>query len=331
MIEVVVDKCVFECWDKIIMIELGCYNRIVYGLIFWISVSASMVNAQRSSRAIPPEEIKLNTKDGVKLAATYYASSQGKDAIPVVMLHDFKESRTVFNQLAEAIQSPDDGSGDSRAVITVDLRGHGESTVQVSGNGRTRDLEASRLKANDFIAMYTQDMEAVRRFLVDENDAGQLNLNSLCLLGAGMGANVATFWAAADWSAPRLATLKQGQDIKALILASPEWSYNGLPLLRPLRQPGVRQEISFFIVYGDQAPKAKRDAKNTLKNLVKYHPEPPRDKIKELKDLFVISLPTKLQGTMLLTSPEFGMIPALNAFIDARLTQKHFEWVSREH
>ena len=47
------------------------------------------------------------------------------------MLHDFKESRTVFNGLAAALQAPADQDRDSRAVITVDLRGHGESTVQV--------------------------------------------------------------------------------------------------------------------------------------------------------------------------------------------------------
>ena len=37
-------------------------------------------------------------------------------------------------------------------------------------------------------------MEAVRRFLVKENDKGELNLNSLTLLGSGMGANVAAYW-----------------------------------------------------------------------------------------------------------------------------------------
>ncbi|MCH7753210.1 MAG: alpha/beta hydrolase [Planctomycetes bacterium] len=312
------------------MICSSCVKWTVLGLIGWVAVGASVASAQRSSRAPAPEEIKLTTRDGVKLSATYYPSSLGKEAVPIIMLHDFKESRTVFNGLAAALQAPTEGSRDSRAVITVDLRGHGESTIQVSRDGRTRDLEASRLKTYDFQAMVDQDMEAVRRFLVEENDAGQLNLNMLCLLGAGMGANVATYWAAKDWSAPRLATLKQGQDVKALILASPEWSFRGLPLLRPLRHPAVRQELSFFIVYGDQDSQAKKDAKTVHKNLVKYHPEPPRDKIKELKDLFMIDLPTKLQGTTLLTSRNFGMLPDLDAFIDARLTQKHFKWVSRK-
>jgi pimeloyl-ACP methyl ester carboxylesterase len=299
-------------------------------LAAWLAVGPASSWAQRSGPAGPREDLKLTTKDGVKLAVTYYPSSLGKEAVPIVMLHDFKESRTVFNGLAEALQAPADGESDSRAVITVDLRGHGESTVQVSGDGRTRDLEASRLGVADFQAMWTLDLDEVRKFLVEKNDAGKLNLNSLCLLGSGMGANVAAYWAAYDWSFPQLPTRKQGQDVKALILASPEWSFRGLPLLRPLRQPGVRKEISFFIVYGDQDSRAKKDASTVFKNLEKYHPEPPRDKARELKDLFLFPLPTKLQGTTLLTTPEFRMLPALNEFLDARLTQRHFQWVSRK-
>lgn len=278
--------------------------------------------------AADSQEITLNTKDGVRLAITYYPSEKGKDAVPVVMLHDFKESRNVFHSLAESLQSPK-SIGGSRAVITVDLRGHGESTVQRSRDGRTRSLEAARLRPADFQDMVAEDLEAVRRFLVEQNNKGELNLNSLCLIGSGMGASVATYWSAVDWAAPRLATLKQGQDVKALVLLSPEWGFKGLPLLKPIRQPGVREKVSFLIVYGAQMSKAKKDATNIHKNLAKYHPEPPRDKIKEFKDLFLVDLPTKLQGTALLTSGEFNLLTDIDAFIDARISDKHFPWVAR--
>lgn len=274
------------------------------------------------------QDVTLRTKDGVKLAITYYPGTDGKETVPVVMLHDLKESRNVFQNLAETLQKPK-GKGKSRAVITVDLRGHGESTVQVSGDGRTRDLEASRLRPADFQDMVQQDLGAVRRFLVKKNDAGELNLNALCLIGAGMGANVAAYWSAADWAWPSLATLKQGQDVKALVLASPEWSFRGLPMARPLKQPGFRDKVSFLIVFGGESSKAKKDATNVHKNLARFHPEPPRDKIKELKDLFLVDLPTKLQGTTLLTSSEFNMAADVDAFINARITDRHFPWVSR--
>ena len=275
------------------------------------------------------QDLTLNTRDGVKLGITYYPSSKGKEAVPIVILHDFKESRSIYQSFAASLQASRT-EDNTRAVVTVDLRGHGESTVQSGGGGRTRELDPTRLTKRDYELMVTQDLAAVRRFLVEKNNRGELNLNALCLVGAGMGANVAAYWSASDWAWPELASLKQGQDVKALVLASPEWGFRGLPLLKPLRQPGFRDRVSFLIVYGERSGKAKKDAMNVHKNLAKFHPEPPRDKIKELKDLFLIGLPTKLQGTRLLTNSEFGMEADVDAFIDARVTSKHFKWVSRE-
>jgi len=318
-----------ECSREVIVIRRHRKKWLFSILAFCVGMSPWFAEAQRTRRSSAPEEIKLKTKDGVRLKGSYYASSLGRDAVPVVMLHDFKESRRVFEGLAAELQDPSDSGRDSRAVITIDLRGHGGSTTQDSRDGRSRDLEPSRLKVGDFQDMVLQDMEAVRKFLVEKNDAGELNLNKLCLVGSGMGASVATYWAARDWNMPILATRKQGQDVKALILSSPEWGFRGLPLLRPLKQPDVRSQLSFFIVYGKQSSKAKKDANTVYKNLAKYHPEPSPDKIREQKDLFFFPLATKLQGTRLLTDPDFHILPKLDAFLDARLTQKNFDWIKR--
>ena len=293
-------------------------------------LGCSLVLCSLSAPALASSEEKtLQTKDGVKLAITYYPGSKGKETVPIIILHDYKENRNVYQQLAKELQSPD-GKESTRAVVTVDLRGHGESTVQAGLGGQTRDLDATRLTTRDYQAMVTQDLAAVRRFLVEKNNRGELNLNALCVIGSGMGANVAVHWSANDWAWPELAALKQGQDVKAVVLSSPEWGFRGLPLLSPLRQPGFRERVSYLIVYGEQMGKAKKDALNINKNLTKFHPDPPRDKVKELKSLFLVGLPTKLQGTKLLTASDFGMDRDINAFIDARITDKHFRWVSRE-
>ena len=292
----------------------------------WLILAPLQADAARSPKK---EELKLETRDGVKLAITYYPSEAGKAAVPVVILHNFKENRKMFGNMASALHDPN-GAGDSHAVITVDLRGHGESTVQVAPNGDTRDLEPTRLRPEDFLLMATQDMEAVRRFLVEKNDQGELNLNALTLIGSGMGANVAINWAAADWAAPLLATRKQGQDVKAMVVSSPEWSFRGLPLLRPVQQPGLRSEVSFLIVYGEQVSKSKRDANNIYKNLKRYHPDPPPDKVTELKDLFMVPLPVKLKGTPLLVSPETNMLLDIRQFIDLRVTAQNFPWIQRK-
>lgn len=307
-------------------------KQLVFASISIIVLACQTASAQnRAARPAPPVDVPLTTKDGVRLTGTYYRSTEGRDAVPIVMLHDYKERRTVFNSLAQALQAPSDKGVSSHAVLTVDFRGHGDSTLGQSPTGESFELDASRLKAADFEDMVTFDMEAVRQFLVAANDAGELNLNKLCLIGSGMGANVALTWSAVDWDAPPLANRKQGQDVKALILSSPNWRQNGLPLVNPLKHPAVREALSIMLVYGSQDTKAKSSAETVYKNLERYHPEPPIDRVRELKDLFDYPLPTTLQGTKLLVEPQFKMLPLIDSFIKARLVdQPRFLWIQRK-
>ena len=100
-------------------------------------------------------------------------------------------------------------------------------------------------------------------------------------------------------------------------------------MIEPMKHPAIRAQISTLIAYGAEDGKATRDAKNIFKILERYHPEPPRDQLEEKKDLFFISLPTSLQGTKLLTAPQFRMLPRLEGFIDARIVRKDYEWSKR--
>jgi len=281
-----------------------------------------------------PENLSLPTKDGVQIKATYYPSDVGEQAVPVVMLHDAKESRAVFDDFARLLQSPTTPTGvkrDSRAVITVDLRGHGDSKTAINRAGVAVELDAANFRTNDYAAMVLQDMEAVRKFLVKKNNAHEFNLNKLCLIGSGMGANVATIWAARDWAIPPLARVKQGQDVKALVLISPRWSFRGLPLKNAIRQPGLRERASFFVAYGNEGGKFKSDARNIHKNLERYHPDPPRDQVREKKTLyFNDKLNTSLQGSELLTKPQFKLFGEIDVFIERRLVKQDFPWIDRK-
>ncbi len=305
-----------------------CIGWLVLALMGWSCWQVSSSSAQRRSSEAS-ETITLTTKDGVRLKASYYASSLGKDAVPIVMLHDLKESRAVFNGLARVLQSPPSGERPSHAILTVDLRGHGESTSMQGPNGKTRELEAAKLGKQDFRNMVHYDMEAVRKFLVKKNDLGELNLNKLCLLGSGMGANVSTAWAAVDWSTPKLSSRKQGQDVKALVLISPDWGFRGLPMLKPVKHRDVRERISMLIIYGKQDRKSAKSAETVHKNLKRYHPEPPPEQRREKKDLFLVGLRTSLKGTRLIADPTFNMLPTLEEFLDARLSKQEFDWVQR--
>jgi len=298
---------------------------------------ATAVGQPARAKAPPPVEVTLTTKDGVQLQATYYASSAGQQAVPVVMLHDVNETRSVFDPLARALQNPPVPASPvapqiaSRAVLAVDLRGHGGSKSAQSTNGSKVELDLSRFQQEDFRAMVDLDMEAVRSFLVGENDAGKLNLNSLGLVGSGLGANVAMIWAAKDWAAPPLPVRKQGQDVKALVLLSPRWNFNGLMLREPLRFPPIQRDVSVLLAYGANDKAITKDCQDIIKILSKHHPEPPADRVEQLKDFFVYAPETNLQGTKLLTSDAFGIGQKIFNFLEARLGRQAFPYSVRKY
>jgi len=294
--------------------------------------TASAQTDVRRSRAPAPVERTLTTKDGIVLRITYYAGLEGPETTPVLLLHDFNESRVGFDSLARVIQDPaivGVEESKTRAVVTVDLRGHGESKSAIVVGGGSVTLDASRFQTADFQNMVLFDLETVRQFLITENDAGRLNINKLCVLGTGMGANVAVVWTARDWDMPPLAVRKQGQDIKGLILVSPQWNFRGLSLANAFKQPDLRREVSVLLAYGEESPDAKRDAENVLDNLEPFHPDPPRDRTAELKSLYNIPLPTTLQGAELLTREQFDLTPRVDLFIARRLDAKPFAWTKR--
>ena len=117
-------------------------------------------------------------------------------------------------------------------------------------------------------------MEAVRRFLVEKNDLGELNLNKLCLVGVGLGATVAVNWAARDWSVPPLLVGKQGQDVKALVLVSPQWKYRGIMLQQALRVAALKKGASWMLIYGEQDSDQASDIRRIYRQLERFHPEP---------------------------------------------------------
>jgi pimeloyl-ACP methyl ester carboxylesterase len=293
--------------------------------------------AQEQPQGPAPENETLRAADDVQLAITYYASparkgsAQAKQTTPVVMLHDYKDTRVKFAPLARRLQSQGDanGNGPSFAVVIVDLRGHGESNKQFSINGDQRELNAAKIGKNDVADMATLDMEEVRKFLVGKNDAGELNLNKLCLIGTGMGANVAVNWSAQDWAAPPLAIGKQGQDVKALVLVSPRWTYQGLGFQAPLSFRPLNQNVAWMLIYGAQDPKVKADVDRIYKQLERYHPAVPANDAGRQSNLLALELPSKLQGDSLLTQAGQATEDRIVAFLLEHVAKKNLPWHAR--
>lgn len=178
------------------------------------------------------EDKTLVTKDGIPLKISYFAGKKGKDTPVVILLHGKKGSRQNFNSsLAPFLNDA------GYAVVTVDLRGHGETPLvpgPAVAPGATKN-NAPQLKPRDYQAMIPGDLEAVKKFLYDEHMAEKLNMSKLAILGADFSTAIATAYTELDWSkipwddAPTVAArTPRGQDVRALVLLSPEGSIQGM-------------------------------------------------------------------------------------------------------
>ena len=277
-----------------------------------------------------PEDTTLETADGVQLAATYYASLKGKQAIPVVLLHGLKHSRTDFTELAKTLQSQ------GYAVLTVDLRGHGESKWPKEDR-KSDNAKVASMPAPQFSAMVTQDMQEVKKFLREKNNDGELNIDKLCLVGAEMGAAVAVNFAIADVlqqnaNPVQREDYKLGGFVKALVLLSPETACRGLPI----RAATVRNipDVAMLLLVGKKDSKAFKDAERFHGMVERDHPEPPTgdDKL-DKQTLFFGKLDTSVQGAKLL-EPNLNVPAIISDFFQRRLVKnpaaKEWGWRARQ-
>ena len=226
----------------------------------------------------PPQTVALKrTRDGVQLSATYYPSKLEKDerkeAVPVILLHAFKGNHVDCTPLAVALQEA------GCAVLVPDLRGHGQSTRRLLPDGQEKELETSLFNRQDFEAMASAeqdgggDVEVCKSFLMTRNNARELNIDKLCLVGAEMGATVAVNWAARDWSWPVLVgSGKQGQFVKALVLISPQWSFKGMTIAPAVGNREFISHLSWMIVVGEQESKSMGEAKRLNQALDRFLP-----------------------------------------------------------
>ncbi len=291
------------------------------GVFFWGTVSWGYAQSSKEPATIPaPKDLALETRDGVILRATYYPSLLGKEAVAVLLLHDFEGSRADLSPLALVLQRA------GHAVLTLDLRGHGEST---SLKGSARTLSTNQLGNEDFQLMVSQDIERAKRFLREENNEGRLNLEKLCVVGVGMGATLAMEWARLDWSWPPLVTYKQGQDVKALVLISPKFTFRGLSAANLFKHPQASRRISALIIFGEAKSEALQDAKRIHGMFERLQPKAEKP---EHRTLFFIPQKTNLQATRLIDEKNlraFKIDQLVLNFIYARLVNQDYPWTER--
>jgi hypothetical protein len=211
-----------------------------------------------------PEEITRLTKDGVTLTCTWFGQKvlsadqpatqrppkdvvDGRQVAPFILLHDWDRSREDLLLLGRYLQL------NGHAAIVPDLRGHGDS-LEVAGS--TKPLDRDRFKKNAIPAILG-DIEACKKFLMRKNDAGEVNIDLLNVVAVGKTGALAAQWVVSDWSWAPVGSVKQGQDVKSLILVAPEKKkFQGMSLVRGLTHPlyvgGPNDPLPLLIVYPSQ-------------------------------------------------------------------------------
>jgi pimeloyl-ACP methyl ester carboxylesterase len=296
----------------------------------WAQAAPAAKGAQDTRPKIPkPEDITRETKDGVNLAMTYFGGTLGKKSVPLILLHGFDGSRGDMEGLARRLQDL------GHAVITVDLRGHGQS-IKAKGIERGalvyKDLDRKDFRLRDLEAM-AADIETAKRFLLEKNNAGECNIEALGIVACDVSCLAAMRWSILDWSAPVLPAFKQGQDVKALVLLSPPNSFKGFNSVDFFSNPVTRKQLSVMLVAGSQDPKSLAEAKRLHTKLQQFHPKPTGDQAIDRKtvDLFIVTPDTQLQGSKLL-APALPISNNIGMFLNMRLVEKQdqYTWSDRK-
>lgn len=268
-----------------------------------------------------PEEVKLETKDGWTIHATYFPGTKKKEAIPFILLHGWEGQRGEYDGLAGYLQAQ------GHAIIAPDLRGHGQSTTRRGGKEveSPDDLKKADLEGTVW------DVEACKKFLRLENNKGECNIEALCIVAAEYSSIIGMVWSAEDWNHPPLASYKNGQDVKALVLLSPWQSYKGITLQKALQHPAIKTKLSIMIVAGTEDSRGFADAKKLNTSIEAFRPDMKKKDVPDEERTIVLVTPeTSLSGTGLLNEG-LRLDSMIGFFVKNRLVDRlsSFEWSER--
>ena len=277
---------------------------------------------------LSPETLKgedFITSDGVQLVGTYYPSTVGKEAVPVMIIQDLDEDRKTLHPLALALQEQ------GCAVVTLDVRGQGDSNKfvrKLPGKNDVVEKPIGKLSLNKdtLRRMVEIDIETFKRFLNRQNNDGKLNVKKLCLVGVGgSGSALATAYANLDCS---WASQGQGADVRALALVSPRLKSGLASMPTPL--PKNLKDLAVYMWYGEEDRLVAKEGEAIAKM---FRLQRPGDDKKEVVErlLYEVKVKTRLQGLKLITAENSIVERHLKKFIEIKLQKKDFPaWSMKE-
>lgn len=158
---------------------------------------------------------KFTTPDGWELHASWFPSAaDGAPPAPaVICLHMMNRTRADYTSLAKALHER------GVAVLSVDLRGHGESTQKAGKTLKWGDFEKS-----EYLGMIV-DIEAAAKWLGEQKGVDPKRIG---IVGASIGANAALNYAA------------DHAEVKTVVLLSPGLDYHGVKTEDAMKRYGDR-------------------------------------------------------------------------------------------
>ncbi|MEM9701362.1 MAG: alpha/beta fold hydrolase [Planctomycetota bacterium] len=207
---------------------------------------------------------QVATPDGWTLPVEVYSPNGAGEETPVVMLlHGDKGNRKNWQSLAEYLEKQ------GYVVLAPDLRKHGEA--ERNGQNET----GSSMRANDYKALVQYDLEAVKALALELHQNKKLNIRKLGILAAEDAAPAALLFTYADWMKKPLRDAPDpayrtptGQDVRAVVLLSPEESVPGLNPGRFIRDLGDdNADIAYLMLVGAEDKRDKGASEELYKKL----------------------------------------------------------------
>lgn len=302
-----------------------------FALIFSIAnptFAQSKARKKTKKPDLPPlKRILLETKDGVELQADWLAGEGTKETLPIILVHDWDSDRVALRPLAEYLQKKH-----RHAVIVPDLRGHGES---LNVKGSDKELDRTRFKKNQIGSM-AQDIDSCRRFLQTKNDEGELNLDMLVVLACGKSNAFAAAWCIGDWQWPPVGGIKQGQNVKTLIMLSPAKRFKGMQLSKIIKDQLFSSKTSSLptlVIWGVNEQDAA-DSQSIYETMKKNRSEPEYDDDAvrwENKRLFHANYDSAETSEALLRQQGMGLFKTIALFIEKKVVAQKAQltWQNR--
>lgn len=267
-----------------------------------------------------PERIsgaRLQTKDNTLLSATYYPGNRGKKTVPVIILHDWNSERKDVEVLAQELQA------NGCAVLVPDLRGHGKSNRYLIDAENTETFKAGKkFTMKDMQEIVNYDLPCLKKFLMQQNNSGQLNIDKLCVGGVGYGGLIAAFYANADWNpmVKRKKSIPSMGDVKGFFMVTPPKKIKGLDLISSIQYPTWRESISCIVVGGESSKKVLKSTEGQIRKFCGKD---------ALERCWFRDYEVKENGAELIQDPEADAVLDILAFVDLRCIKRDILWKRR--